>query len=167
MILFLQQIFYTLVISPSPLSLYKLFQRCAAIGQNIIPMHPPPIILHHHQPWCFQHQIFLYCKPEASYITYPSYIELSYTTLFWNSLYRVSHTKCVYSSCVLYSTFPITAYCIEYCPVQYSVEYTAGYTHVPCNDIMLLIIFLFCDFGFKKNKQCLFAHFTRTCQTTL
>ena len=33
--------------------------------------------------------IFFYCKPEASYITYPSYTELSYTALFWNSLYMV------------------------------------------------------------------------------
>ena len=35
------------------------------------------------------HHIFFYCKPEASYITYPYYTELSYTALFWNSLYMV------------------------------------------------------------------------------
>ena len=70
-----------------PKSLYKLLQSCAPIGQNIIKMHPPPIILHHHQRWCLRHHIFFYCKPEASYLTYPSYTEVSYTTLFWNSLY--------------------------------------------------------------------------------
>ena len=32
---------------------------------------------------------FFYCKPEASYITYPSYTELSYSARFWNSLYMV------------------------------------------------------------------------------
>ena len=69
--------------------MYKLFQSCAPIGQNIIPMHPPPIILHHHQRWCLRHHFFFYCKPEASYITYPSYTKLSYTALFWNSLYMV------------------------------------------------------------------------------
>ena len=52
-------------------------------------MLPPPIILHHHQRWCLRHHIFFYCKPEASYITYPSHTKLSYTTLFWNSLYMV------------------------------------------------------------------------------
>ena len=60
------------------------------IGQKIIQMHSPPIILHYHQRWCLWHHIFLYCKPEASYITYPSYIKLSFTTLFWNTLYRIS-----------------------------------------------------------------------------
>ena len=52
-------------------------------------MYPPPIVLHHHQRWCLRHHIFFYYKPKASYMTYPSYTELSYTTLFWNSLYMV------------------------------------------------------------------------------
>ena len=55
-------------------------------------MHPPPIIIHHHQRWCLRHHIFFYCKPEASYITYPSYTKLSYTALFWNSLYMICLT---------------------------------------------------------------------------
>ena len=54
-------------------------------------MHPPTIILHHHQQWCLWHNIFFSCKPKASYITYPSYTKLSCTTLFWNSLYMVCH----------------------------------------------------------------------------
>ena len=38
---------------------------------------------------CLPYAGFFCCKPKASYITYPSYTELSYTSLFWNSLYMV------------------------------------------------------------------------------
>ena len=72
--------------------MYKLFQSSAPTGQNIIPMHPPPIILHHHPRWCLRHHFFFYFKPEASYITYPSYRKLSYTALFCDSLYMVGLT---------------------------------------------------------------------------
>ena len=38
---------------------------------------------------CLPYAGSFYYKPEASYITYPSYTELSYTALFWNSFYMV------------------------------------------------------------------------------
>ena len=120
-------------------------------------MHPPPIILHHHQRWCLRHHIFFYCKPEASYIIYPSYTELSYTTQFWNSLYMVcssspQHIVIFPSTWKLSSSFPhhtalflSLLYCLlpffniltSSSPCCTAIFLSSQYCHSPCHTALL------------------------------
>ena len=65
-----------------------------------------------------RHHIFFYCKPEASYITYPSYSELSYTALFWNSLYMVCLTSFPLLSSLPYPLLSSSLTLPSACPIS-------------------------------------------------